>query len=61
MAAPERIEVRASANFLANLEGLAEFLLRVDPDTAPQRYRRLMDQWWTCWKATRASGERLAT
>jgi plasmid stabilization system protein ParE len=41
MAAAKRVEVRAAANFLANLEDLGEFLLRVDPEAAPQLHRRL--------------------
>lgn len=44
MAAAKRVEVRASANFLANLDDLAEFLLRIDPEAALQLYRRLKDQ-----------------
>jgi len=43
MAAAKRVGIRASANFLANLDDLGEFLLRVDPAAAPQLQRRLRD------------------
>ena len=44
MAAAKRVEVRAAASFLANLEELGEFLLRVDAESAPHLYQRLKAQ-----------------
>ena len=44
MATAKRVGIRASANFLANLDDLGEFFLRVDPAAAPQLQRRLRDE-----------------
>ena len=44
MAAAKRVEIRAAANFLANLEEVGEFLLRVDPESAPKLHQRLKAQ-----------------
>jgi plasmid stabilization system protein ParE len=44
MAAAKRIQVRATDNFLANLDDLGEFLLQVAPDAAPQLHQRLREE-----------------
>jgi plasmid stabilization system protein ParE len=44
MGAARRIQVRATDNFLANLDELGEFLLRVFPEAAPRLHQRLTDE-----------------
>jgi plasmid stabilization system protein ParE len=44
MGAARRIQVRATDNFLANLDDLGEFLLQVSPEAAPRLRQRLRDE-----------------
>jgi plasmid stabilization system protein ParE len=44
MGTAKRVQVRATENFLANLDQLGEFLLQISPEAAPRAHQRLREE-----------------